>query len=212
VNGCLVTGVNIIGNNFRDMNTEGIRLVSSGYVKIAGNLFQESNVSGSDLTPGFNAAINGRSNAANVEICYNTFLQTLTGSNQSPFAIRLVNDVNTQIHHNNFIKTNSGNGIMNFFTSHTNLKIWDNEGYQTHTRGATLFSGDNTTTAFNVTHNLGGGGQTVTPTEVIVTTNQNSTARVTAISSTTFTVTFGTAPANGTNNVTVYWAASKYFF
>ena len=210
---CLITGVSVVNNKFVNSSNEAFRYATTGNNVLRGNTFLEWNVNGSDPNVGFASAITTQGTTPNnLEVVDNTFIQTLTGTNQSAWAIRHVNDSNWSIHQNKFIKTNSGNGINNAVGTQVNCRIYDNEGYVTTADGVTQFSGDNSTTAFNVTHGLGGGGQTVTPAQVIVTTNLNNTARVSAISSTTFTVTFASAPSTGTNNITVYWRASKVVF
>lgn len=70
--------------------------------------------------------------------------------------------------------------------------------------GVGTFNGTGAQTAFNITHGMG-----LTPTVRIVTpgsTDAKGDAFVT-VSSTQITVTFGTAPPNGTNNVVLAWYA-----
>jgi hypothetical protein len=61
--------------------------------------------------------------------------------------------------------------------------------------------------AFDIAHGLD-----VKPTVVTFSHNQDKTARISAITSTIFTVTFNTAPSSGTDNIKIYWRASKTAF
>lgn len=205
-NGCLITDVLISGNLFAYSNGNSIRTNARGYQVICNNTFRESNQGLADPNLGFASAINLFDHAQNIDVYGNTIIQTDLRTNGSPQAIRYSSNRHVKIHHNNFIKTNSGLYLVSIGT-HSDIKVYDNQGYVTVNEDSTQFSGDGLTTAFLVSHGLN-----VTPLQIIFSTNQNISATVTAKKSSTFTVTFASAPASGTNNIIIDWIASKKVF
>lgn len=81
------------------------------------------------------------------------------------------------------------------------------------TRGAFQGNGDAAAVTFNIPHGLkNAAGNGIAPTSVVLTPrNAVSFAAhwVSSVTTANIVVTFTTAPASGTNNVTFYWAAYK---
>jgi len=103
--------------------------------------------------------------------------------------------------------------IGNKFGTHTKpfdnnssgiFRFEDNINYVTENGGTVTFSGNGSTTTFTIAHGLAS-----TPTKVLVTAGSNAAKGdfyVTA-DATNITVTYGTAPPSGTNNVVLNWYA-----
>lgn len=81
------------------------------------------------------------------------------------------------------------------------------------TRGSFQANGDGTTVSFNIPHGLKNqAGNGIAPTAVEVAPRNAVSAAVRWVSSVTtanIVITFTTAPAAGTNNVSFYWVAYK---
>jgi hypothetical protein len=93
--------------------------------------------------------------------------------------------------------------IYNWFGEKT--AIDHNQGYTTENSGKSIQSGNGSTKAFKIAH-----GCDATPTSVYVTPGHpdcGSAHYVSAIDGADITVTFGSAPPPGTNNVVLYWRA-----
>ena len=198
--------VNIVNNIWSDSYWSDVDLRQvSGPLIFADNQIRDSNKS--DGTGGDRGLVYVE-DCNNIDAYGNYFhLTDNSTANTSSHGFRIFGGcTNVFFHDNKFLNPISRPTFVldTFGGANSNVKVWDNEGYVTDVIGVTQFNGDGSTTAFNVTH-----GVAVTPTIVTISTNLNNTARVSAISSTTFTVTFNTAPASGTNNVTVYWRAAK---
>lgn len=173
----------------------------AGPMHIADNMLRDSNAANGG---GGGNGIITLDSCNDVEVSNNA-MQLSSGSHTEN-AIKYVTVNDMRFFNNKILVQNgaTGTGIINPAGTNTNIDFWDNKGYMTNAKGVTTFSGDAATTAFNVTHGLA-----ITPTIVIISTNQAIQARVSAISSTTFTVTFASAPASGSNNISVYWSAEK---
>ena len=88
--------------------------------------------------------------------------------------------------------------------SGANTIVKYNIGYATEKSGKAVFSGDGTTTQFNIAHGL-----VSTPSKILITPGSND-AKGTfyATADTTYIyVNYATAPPTGTNNVVLYWYA-----
>lgn len=68
--------------------------------------------------------------------------------------------------------------------------------------GKAVFSGDGSTTFFDINHGLSG-----TPTKAFITNGSINTNYTVALGSSVLTVTYTSAPASGTDNVVIYWKA-----
>jgi hypothetical protein len=82
----------------------------------------------------------------------------------------------------------------------------DSDAPITEDHGRSVFSGNGSQTAFTINHDLG-----VTPTAVHVTPGSIAARQLLHVSATAtaITVTFGTAPVSGTNNVALYWTVKR---
>jgi hypothetical protein len=90
------------------------------------------------------------------------------------------------------------------FLTGASSKVRNIIGFVTQNGGTATFSGNGSTTTFTIAHGLAS-----TPTKVLVTAGSSAAKGdfyVTA-SATNITVTYGTAPASGTNNVILNWYA-----
>lgn len=82
------------------------------------------------------------------------------------------------------------------------------------TRGSFQANGDGTTTVFNIPHGLkNSAGNGITPSAVADPAARNAVSAaahwVSSVTTANIVITFTTAPAAGTNNVTFYWVAYK---
>lgn len=82
------------------------------------------------------------------------------------------------------------------------------------TRGSFQANGDGTTVAFNIPHGLkNAAGNGIAPSSVPDPAPRNAVSAaahwVSSVTTANIVVTFTTAPASGTNNVSFYWVAYK---
>ena len=104
-----------------------------------------------------------------------------------------------------YIEENYFDGSKPFWTSVvTNIVVRRNKGYVTENHGVATFSGNGSSTQFNITHGL-----VSTPSKIQVIPGSSDAAGsfyVTA-DSTYIYVNYITAPPSGTNNIVLYWYA-----
>lgn len=84
--------------------------------------------------------------------------------------------------------------------------------YKEGTNGVAQFSGNASTTAFNIPHGIvNDAGNGVIPTffDVTGTDAVSNAAKTLTATTTNIVVTFGAAPASGTNNINLRWTAER---
>lgn len=194
------------------MKNSGWSLISlkkvTGPTIIQDNIFKDSN--SSNGTGGDRGLIYLES-CNNLKIANNIFqLTDNSTANTSTYATRSSGGVAGLQYHDNYIINPISRPVLvleTFNGANSNVTVWDNEGYKTSNEGVATFNGTGSQTDFVINHGLA-----ITPTVVIVTPNQVFNRSVGSIGGTSFTVSFSTAPASGTNNVIIYWKAYKKTF
>jgi len=124
-----------------------------------------------------------------------------TGSNYNTIKNNIIDSIDYGVYidsysNNNTIKNNEFYNIVGISDSGTDNNFRNNIGYTTENSGTSEITGDGTNTSFSISHGLA-----TTPSQVLVTPTNSSMASATwwvsTKSSTTFTITFSTAPSNG---------------
>ena len=174
----------IIANNELRTGTRGIYVNGGSIITIANNIIRYQG--------GGNASIE-LNNTFEVQILNNLMTDAqygiLFGSNNSW----------TRIYGNRFLAITTP-----ISGSASPMLIKHNIGYTTENGGIATFSGDGTTTQFNIAHGL-----VSTPSKILITPGSNDakgTFYATA-DATYIYVNYATAPPTGTNNVVLYWYA-----
>jgi parallel beta-helix repeat protein len=108
---------------------------------------------------------------------------------------------NNNIIANNYVRGASTQAILKVGA---NTRVKDNIGYATENSGTATFSGNGSTTTFNIPHGLAS-----TPKMAVVTAGSNGAKGdfYVTYDATNIIVTYATAPPTGTNNVVLNWYA-----
>ena len=218
------------GNYLYEPRAHGIRLALSPHSKIISNYIYESGWS-SNVGHGIYLADGGTYNQffctvenntidnpgvgqttpASDGIAINGGYVTIRGNyifdwnnpTKMLYAIDEMIAANQNVIEHNTIQHRTTQALINV---NTNPILRDNPGYLTENSGSNVQSGDGTTVAFSIAHGL-----ISTPTFVNVqpgSADADGDFYVT-VDATNITITYGTAPASGTNNLTWYWEAKK---